>query len=342
MRHFILFAQRALLAAVCLVVAPAVAEDQPADKTQVVQVAPSDQQLTDWVHDLDARKFAIREQATDSLVTAGAPAVPYLAKALHGPSLEASHRAVWVLQQLAETGEQPVQLAALELLVTSKRFPAVVRTAELELAELYEEICRTSFEKLGGEFTVSSEARTPYDIGAQVELNTNCESWTGTRQDVLQLCKLRHVAVLRIASRLVDDEIAKCLAKIDGLEVLELIETKATLQVVAQLKEQHPELRVRLKSRAALGIVLLDGGAPTVSSVQRDTPAEKAGFKADDVILSLGGHKVATFDELTTRIAQYDPGDTVTIRVLREEEELDLTATLVEANWLNEKPLGDR
>lgn len=342
------YARLALIAVLCLPAAWATAQDQPSEQPQptqpppVAKVAPSEEQLTEWVRELDARKFAIRERATDDLLAAGAPAVPYLAQALHGPSLEAADRAVWVLQQLAETGEQPLQLSALELLVTSQRFPAVVRTAGLELAELYEEICRTNIEQLGGEFTAQSEARTPYDIGAKIDVNTNLEDWKGTREDLMQLAKMRQISQLRVASRMVDNDLAKHLATIDGLEILELIETSATLPVVAELKLAYPQLRVRLKSRAALGISLSDGGAPTVSQVYPNSPAEKAGFEPEDVILSLGGHKVASFDELTSRIAQYNPGDTVAIRVLRDAEEVELNATLVEANWLDKEPLGDR
>lgn len=344
MRYAILNFRLALLAFACSLPMLATGEEQASQQASATagEAAPSEEQLTTWVQELDARKFAIREQATDNLLAAGAPAVPYLAKALHGHSLEAADRAVWVLQQLAESGEQPLQLSALELLTTSKRFPSVVRTAELELAELYEEICRTNLEQLGAEFTIASDARTPYDIGAKIEVNTNREEWKGTSDDLMQLAKLRQVAELKVASQQVDDKLAKCLAEIDGLQVLELIQTKATLEVVDELKQSHPELRVRIKNRAALGIELSDSGAPIVSRVFPDSPAQKAGFQAEDIILSLGGQMVASFDELTSHIAQHNPGETVAITVLRHGKEVELKATLIEANWLGDHPLGDR
>lgn len=336
--------QRVPTIAICLLAlllsASAFAEEPSITNPHVSAPSPTSDQLQAWAVQLDANKFADREQATELLLDAGASAVPQLAQVLSGESLEAADRAVWVLQQLAENADPPVQLVALEALVTSKRFPGVVRQASLALAELYEEICRENLETLGAEFSVTTEHRGLFDGGVAVKVNANRETWLGSNSDLMQLAKLREISILRIAAKTLDNQHVKKLASIEGLEVLELIETQATPEVIAELKKQHPDLRIRLKSRAMLGIALTDGGVPTITQVHANTPAAKAGFKAQDVVLSLAGQKVATFDELTTRISQFDPGDEVEIEVLRGAETVKLTATLIGADWTADNPLG--
>jgi membrane-associated protease RseP (regulator of RpoE activity) len=63
-----------------------------------------------------------------------------------------------------------------------------------------------------------------------------------------------------------------------------------------------------------------------VNSVQADTPAAKAGFKAGDVIGTVNGKAVTTPNELVRELADKD-GD-VTIGVTRDKKPLSLKATL--------------
>lgn len=66
----------------------------------------------------------------------------------------------------------------------------------------------------------------------------------------------------------------------------------------------------------------------TVSNVYEDSPAEKAGMKAGDVITAVDGHSVSG-QELETVVSwiKGEKGTDVTLRVLRNGEELELTAT---------------
>lgn len=87
--------------------------------------------LAAWSRDLDSRKFAIREAATDHLLAAGPAALPYLETALASESLEVADRAAWVLKQMSSSKDNDLRIAALELLADNKRFPAMVRDAEV-------------------------------------------------------------------------------------------------------------------------------------------------------------------------------------------------------------------
>ncbi|MEJ2634677.1 MAG: DegQ family serine endoprotease [Calditrichia bacterium] len=67
-----------------------------------------------------------------------------------------------------------------------------------------------------------------------------------------------------------------------------------------------------------------------VASVQKDSPAEKAGLKAEDVILKMDGRTVRNSSELRTWIASQGPDSKVKLTVLRDNIEKDITVTLGE------------
>jgi serine protease Do len=76
------------------------------------------------------------------------------------------------------------------------------------------------------------------------------------------------------------------------------------------------------------GALVIDGGdqGPAVSS---DSPAEKAGIKEGDIILEINGEKITVDNPLSEIILKYSPGDQVTLKILRDGQEQDITLTLV-------------
>jgi len=78
-----------------------------------------------------------------------------------------------------------------------------------------------------------------------------------------------------------------------------------------------------------------DDQGPKISQVDPNGPAAKAGIKTGDIILTVAGKKVANPDQLVKLIQSYKPGDQVTMKVKREEEEVELKARL-------DKRPGDR
>lgn len=66
------------------------------------------------------------------------------------------------------------------------------------------------------------------------------------------------------------------------------------------------------------------------SGVVKGSPADKAGLKTGDVILELGGTKVDLVNTLGNLIQKHKVGDSVTLKVLRGSETLNLKATLEE------------
>lgn len=68
----------------------------------------------------------------------------------------------------------------------------------------------------------------------------------------------------------------------------------------------------------------------SVVEVSKDSPAEKAGIKAGDIIVSIGGKVISTATEATTEISNYNVGDEVEIGLIRDSRTKTVTAILEE------------
>jgi putative serine protease PepD len=90
--------------------------------------------------------------------------------------------------------------------------------------------------------------------------------------------------------------------------------------VVAQL------LATGSVKHAYLGVSLGEG--TTVSRVNADTPAARAGLRAGDAITSLNGKKVVNATEIRGLLARHQPGDTVTLGYTRAGKSHTVSVTL--------------
>ena len=76
----------------------------------------------------------------------------------------------------------------------------------------------------------------------------------------------------------------------------------------------------------ALLATSIGGGDPIVDG----SPAERAGLRAGDVIVAVDGEQVTERRDLSTLLLGYLPGDTITLRVLRESSTTEVQVTLGE------------
>lgn len=74
-----------------------------------------------------------------------------------------------------------------------------------------------------------------------------------------------------------------------------------------------------------------DGGA-LINEVMEDSPAEKAGLKAGDVIVKMDGKPVEDVDEIREAIQDKDEGETVAVTVLRDGKESKFDVAVEESN----------
>ncbi|MBR9864415.1 MAG: Do family serine endopeptidase [Rhodobacteraceae bacterium] len=65
-----------------------------------------------------------------------------------------------------------------------------------------------------------------------------------------------------------------------------------------------------------------------IEAVQDDSPADKAGFKAGDIVMSFAGTEIETLRDLPRAVAGAAPDSRQTVTVLRKGRELELEVTL--------------
>lgn len=82
-------------------------------------------------------------------------------------------------------------------------------------------------------------------------------------------------------------------------------------------------------NRAMLGVSTekVEDGAQ-IESITKESGAEKAGLKENDIITKVDDAKISNPDELTAAIKKHKPGDKVTITYLRDKKEQKTTAEL--------------
>lgn len=71
-------------------------------------------------------------------------------------------------------------------------------------------------------------------------------------------------------------------------------------------------------------------GSQDGPAVIPNSPADKAGIKAEDIILEVNGEKLGTDNHLAGVIQKYNIGDTITLKIRRGDKTLDLKVTLEE------------
>lgn len=77
------------------------------------------------------------------------------------------------------------------------------------------------------------------------------------------------------------------------------------------------------------GALIIKGEAGE-EAIWPDSPAEKAGLKEGDIVLELNHEKITSENSLAKIIMKYNPGDEITLRILRDQEETEVGLILVE------------
>lgn len=113
-------------------------------------------------------------------------------------------------------------------------------------------------------------------------------------------------------------------ARIAKATVEQLIQTGSVTRgwLGIQLQEVTTELA------AALG--LKEPGGVLVAEVIEGTPAEKAGLRSGDVIVGIEGEEVDNPNELSRRVAAFQPGRKIDVRIMRDGRTRTVDVTLGE------------
>ena len=88
--------------------------------------------------------------------------------------------------------------------------------------------------------------------------------------------------------------------------------------------EENDGIYLGLEAESVVG----GGIGARVLSVTDNSPAWRAGFKPNDVILAIDGFAISNLDTMVDRLALRRPGDTIKVLLLRGSRNVELTAVL--------------
>jgi serine protease Do len=83
-----------------------------------------------------------------------------------------------------------------------------------------------------------------------------------------------------------------------------------------------------LTEEMAQGIGLEDAHGAFISTVAKGTPADKAGLKEEDVVVAIDGKRIEDVTEFRWKIAEYEPGSKVKLKVFRDGKYLNISVNL--------------
>jgi hypothetical protein len=278
---------------------------------------PTPAEIRGWVQDLESDLFATRERATELLCTAGVPAVePVAAAALEG-SLEATGRAVRVLSAIGNSDDfRAFETAhhALERLAESNRRPASRRAlAALEaLSAARGRHAARKFQELGGRLKKQIVSRGVPALPPETELPPVLvinRKWQGGDEGLVYVRWMTGVGVLYVTES-----------------------AKVSEAALDELKRAIPHLQIQKRGDAMLGIsAQTEEQLCVIYSVEARSPAERAkprgqpnptddqlGLRPRDVIVRYDDQPIESFDKVIELTRGRQPGDRVSLDVLRE------------------------
>jgi serine protease Do len=109
------------------------------------------------------------------------------------------------------------------------------------------------------------------------------------------------------------------------------VAVKVADQIKTHGKVQHGRLGVGIQGldqSLAQSFGLKDANGAVVGTVEKGGPAEKAGFKAGDVIRKIDGTAIVDSTDVTSRVGNTAPGTKITVEVWREGKPVELVATV--------------
>jgi len=109
------------------------------------------------------------------------------------------------------------------------------------------------------------------------------------------------------------------------------IAAKVADQLKTSGKVEHGRLGVGIQGMdqsLAQSFGLPDSSGALIGTVEKDSPAEKAGLKSGDVIRSIDGMAMVDSTDVTSRVGNAAPGTKLAIEVWRDHKPVTLTATV--------------
>jgi hypothetical protein len=203
------------------------------------QKQPSPQEIKQWVEDLSADQFLLRDAATRKLKAAGVAAVGPVGEALSGGELEVSVRAASILQQLAVSGDHDAESAARKALekVAGLRVTAAARRAQDALDKLDELRQQRAFDvltHLGARLDRQHFEAGLSDMGNLTELRID-NRWRGTDQDLDRLKWLIDVDQITFEGKRIDPKWIRHIEQLPNATIVKIKRVQINDQTLVHL-----------------------------------------------------------------------------------------------------------
>jgi hypothetical protein len=212
---------------------------------QEAPVEPVPGDVERWIRQLGAGEYVVRDQATRSLIAAGSQAVEPVVKAVRGDNLEVTTRGVYILQELALSGDERTEefaRQALENLIAHRPGPTAHRAEQaLEvLDELRQQRALAELQQLGAVVNTDYQEMglAVADIFA-VEIGPQ---WQGTTEDLKRLRWLHDVEQITFVGPQVTDEWVRHVQGMERLAIVKIRQAHVTAAALATLRDL-PRLR---------------------------------------------------------------------------------------------------
>lgn len=282
-----------------------------------------------WIEQLGAPQFARREAAARQLVEQGEIAVAPLEQAIRGGDLEVASRGIDILRQLVESGDARAAAAAetaLEQLANGDAAFAPLASSAVAFHRLGRSTAaRERLESLG-----ASIRERPAGEGRGVEVEV-AAAWRGTAPDLQLVARLERLVAVSIHGVAVDAEVVAMLGGLDGIQRIDLFGTGAGEVEARALAERLPGVRIDVRRGGRLGVSSATVAGPCeIRTVEPGSAADQAGLRSGDVILSVDGTDVASFDDLTNRLGERAAGDVLRLTVARRDGTADGEPELID------------
>lgn len=158
------------------------------------------------------------------------------------------------------------------------------------------------------------------------------ERWSGSDIDFSLLSEVEGLVKLQVNGRKLSATALKAVSGVYGLHVLELSRCDVDFESLVALKEKLSHLQLEVHATARMGVFGGDGPEGEVGcwvdSVISGAPASKAGLKPNDQLVSVDGHPIRDFGELSLYVSLKAPGDSIRFDVLRGKEHLEIPVEL--------------
>lgn len=301
------------------------AGDAQTNTSQSAPAAVAAQDLERWITELSDGRFSVREEAMRQLKAAGTAAIPALVAATKSDSAETTRRATELLSQLYRTVDFPAGAAVEETLAELRNASGSMgdraRDAWDDQAKARNLRTVPALEALGAiiryreieDFLPPREQPMNATASPPINYVVISEKWTGTEEQLQKL--LRN------------------LSPISGIQVYHVNGSKVSEEAMLKVAD----LGYKVERRGAfLGIrngreLLGAAGGCLVGGVTKDSPADLAGLKAEDLITACDEAEVLDFFSMIDLLQKAKPGDRVVLTVKRLGETLQVPVEL--GNW---------